>query len=257
MSKVQESEVLLNTREAARLLRVSEASIRRWSDSGLLSARRVGGRRERRFERSVLERFLGQATGGRQAPQATSLRIGGASFPIRGHFAPIYSTDVGGLRLTVPFIADGLRAGHTCFLVAQGQLLERYGNALATEEGVDFAAATQSGQLVVLSCGLPGGDRSVITAKEAIANWERLFAKALSQGASSLRIVGEMACERPMFGSDAEMMAYEEAYDLMVRRFPALTLCAYDARAFGGETILRMLKAHPDMFQQHLGLFLS
>ena len=53
------------------------------------------------------------------------------------------------------------------------------------------------------------------------------------------------------------MMAYEEAYDRMARRFPLLTLCAYDAREFGGETILRMLKAHPDMFQQHLGLFLS
>jgi excisionase family DNA binding protein len=256
MSKVHQSEALLNTKEAARLLRVSEASIRRWSDSGLLAARRVGGRRERRFERSVLERFLGQATGGRLPAQATSLRIGGASFPIRGHFAPIYSTDVGGLRLTVPFIADGLRAGHTCFLVAQGQLLERYATALATEERVDFAAATKSGQLVVLSCGSQVG-ASVISAKEAIANWEQLFGKALAQGASMLRIVGEMACERPLFGSDAEMMAYEEAYDLMARRFPAVTLCAYDARQFGGETILRMLKAHPDMFQQHLGLFLS
>jgi hypothetical protein len=60
-----------------------------------------------------------------------------------------------------------------------------------------------------------------------------------------------------MFASEAEMMAYEEAYDRMARRYPLVTLCAYDARQFGGETILRMLKAHPDMFQQHLGLFLS
>ena len=37
---------LLNTEEAARFLRVSEASIRRWSDAGLLPARRVGRRRE-------------------------------------------------------------------------------------------------------------------------------------------------------------------------------------------------------------------
>jgi hypothetical protein len=36
-----------------------------------------------------------------------------------------------------------------------------------------------------------------------------------------------------------------------------VTLCPYDAREFGGETILRVLKAHPDTFQQHLGLFLS
>jgi hypothetical protein len=53
------------------------------------------------------------------------------------------------------------------------------------------------------------------------------------------------------------MMAYEEAYDRTARRYPLVTLCGYDARQFGGETILRMLKAHPDMFEQHLGLFLS
>ena len=72
-----------------------------------------------------------------------------------------------------------------------------------------------------------------------------------------LRVAGDMSSERRMFPSEAEMMAYEEAYDRMARRFPLVTLCAYDAREFGGETILRVLKAHPDMFQGHLGLFLS
>lgn len=250
MSKVHESDVLLNTKEAARLLRVSEASIRRWSDSGLLSARRVGGRRERRFERSVLERFLGQATAERQPAHATSLRIGGASFPIGGHFAPIYSTDAGALRLTLPFLADGLRAGQTCFLAASGPVLDRYAEALAHEPGVDFDGARQAGRLVVL-------EWQGATATDVIANWEQLFANALAARPTVLRVAGDMACERPMFPSEAEMMAYEEAYDRMARRFPLVTLCAYDAREFGGETILRMLKAHPDMFQQHLGLFLS
>jgi excisionase family DNA binding protein len=240
---------LLNTREAARFLRVSEASIRRWSDSGLLPARRVGRRRERRFERSELESFLGQSSGSRNAvPTAASL--GGVSIPARGHFAPIYSTDLGGVRLAVPFLADGLRAGQPCFLAATGAILERYTNALAGEQAVDIDAAILGGRLVVLNG--PGG-----TAAEAIANWEPLFAKALSGAPSMLRVVGDMACEREMFKSDAEMMAYEESYDLMVRRFPAVTLCPYDAREFGGEIILRVLKSHPDMFEQRLGLFLN
>jgi DNA binding domain, excisionase family len=236
--------------EAARLLRVSEASIRRWSDSGLLPARRVGGRRERRFERSELERFLGQATGAKQSVPTATLALGGVSIPLRGHFAPIYNTDAGALRLTLPFLADGLRAGQTCFLAATGQVLDRYANALADEPGVDLKGAKQTGQLVVLAW--PGA-----SAADVIANWEQLFAKALAVRPAMLRVVGDMACERHMFPSEAEMMAYEEAYDRMARRFPLVTLCAYDARQFGGETILRMLKAHPDMFQQHLGLFLS
>lgn len=250
MNKVQVSAALLNTREAAQLLRVSEASIRRWSDSGLLAGRRVGRRRERRFERSELECFLGEATGERPTLPATALALGGVSIPPRGHYAPIYSTDAGALRLTVPFLADGLRAGQACYLGVTGEVLQRYADALDSEQGVDFKAAVRSSQLVVLDW--PGA-----SAAEVIANWERLFAKALASRPSMLRVVGDMACERQMFPSDGEMMAYEEAYDRMARRFPLVTLCAYDARQFGGETILRMLKAHPDMFQGHLGLFLS
>lgn len=243
---------LLNTKEAARFLRVSEASIRRWSDSGLLPARRLGPRRERRFELSELEHFLGNTPGNGPAPQRSSpaVTIGGASVPIRSHFAPIYSTDQGGLRLTVPFLADGLRAGQPCFLAATGPVLERYATALTEDQAIDFEKATSSSRLVVI-------DGTGATAAESIARWEEKFAKALAGGATMIRVVGEMACERRLFASDAEMMAYEEAYDLMTRRFPAVTLCPYDAREFGGETILRMFKAHPDMFQQHLGLFLN
>ncbi len=242
---------LLNTQEAARFLRVSQASIRRWSDAGLLPARRVGRRRERRFATADLVQFLGQRTGDPELPkQALTVSIGGASIPIRTHVAPIFSTDLGGLRLSVPFLAEGLTAGQPCFLAATGAVLVRYFEALSKDQAIDVDAAKRSGRLTIV--GWPG-----TTVAEALANWERIFGKALAAGPTILRIVGEMACERPMFSSDAEMMAYEEAYEVMIRRYPAVTLCQYDAREFNGEVILRLLKAHPDMFQQHLGGLLN
>jgi excisionase family DNA binding protein len=252
MFKVQPNSGLLNTREAARFLRVSEASIRRWSNAGLLPARRVGRRRERRFAQADLVHFLGQADGDRRPAglAASKVNVGGVSLGVRTHVAPIYSTDLGGLRLSVPFLADGLRAGQPCFLAATGAVQERYAKALAHEQAFDFAAATSSGRLTIV--GWPGA-----TVAEAVANWEQLFGKALAGGPTVLRIVGEMACERRMFASDADMMAYEEAYELMAKRFPAVTLCQYDAREFSGETILRVLKAHPDMFEQNNGAFLN
>jgi len=251
-SKVTESSSLLNTREAAHFLRVSEASIRRWSDSGLLPAKRVGRRKERRFARSELESFLARPAGDAHlaAGEPAAVNVGGASVPLRSHLAPIYSTDLGGLRLSVPFLADGLRAGQPCFLVAAGTVLERYARALREEQSVDLAAAADGGRLVII----PGPGRNVA---EAIANWERLFGKALAGGPTVLRVSGEMASERAVFGSEAEMMAYEESYELMARRFPVVTLCQYDAREFDGEIMLRVLKSHPDMFAQHLGGFLN
>ena len=244
------SNSLLNTEEAARFLRVSQASVRRWSDAGLLPARRVGRRRERRFAQADLVQFLGQRTGDPQLPKpALTVSVGGTPIPLRTHLAPIFSTDLGGLRLAVPFLAEGLRSGQPCFLAATGAVLERYLKGL-DQEGIDVDAAQQSGRFTIV--GWPGA-----TVAGVIANWELLFGKALTAGPTILRVVGEMACERSMFSSDAEMLAYEEAYEVMIRRYPAVTLCQYDAREFNGEVILRVLKAHPDMFLQHLGGLLN
>jgi excisionase family DNA binding protein len=243
---------LLNTKEAARFLRVSEASIRRWSDRGLLKAQRVGGRRERRFAPDDLVRFLHQPTAGARpmGNETSTVNVGGTAVPLRSHLAPIFGTDLGGLRLSVPFLADGIRAGQSCYLAATGAVLESYARALTEDQGIDLAAAKDSGRLTVV--GWPGA-----TVADSIANWERLFGQALAGGPNILRVVGEMACERAMFASDVEMMTYEEAYELMVKRYPVATLCQYDAREFDGETMLRALKSHPDMYRQHLGGFLN
>src|SRR5690349_8375289 len=105
------SERLLNTAEAARFLRVSQASIRRWSDSGMLPARRVGRRRERRFSEADLKNALTPAAKA-QAPARdaaqTEVFLGGTRVPLHSHIATFYDTDEGRLRLTLPFLRDGL-----------------------------------------------------------------------------------------------------------------------------------------------------
>lgn len=51
-------EHLLNVKEAAEYLNVSEMTIRRWTNDGSLPCYRVGGRRARRFKISDLTVFL-------------------------------------------------------------------------------------------------------------------------------------------------------------------------------------------------------
>jgi hypothetical protein len=169
--------------------------------------------------------------------------------PTPGHLATFHSTDAGALRLTLPFLADGLRSGEPSFLVAMDALLERYEEALAKEDGIDLGAAMDGGMFNVV--------RFQGTAEDAIAAWERLFAHALSTGATKIRVVGEMVSERGMFTSEDEMLRYEEAFDVMFKRYPGVVLCQYDVRAFGGSSILRALKAHPDLYTLRLGTFLN
>src|SRR5258705_13304917 len=104
-------QVLLNTAEAARFLRVSQASIRRWSDAGLLPSVRVGRRRERRFAESDLVQFLNRAENPSESHQRkVAIDVGGVSIPLPAHLATFYGADAARTRLTVPFLRQGIRS---------------------------------------------------------------------------------------------------------------------------------------------------
>jgi excisionase family DNA binding protein len=252
VSKAPPSERLLNTEEAARFLRVSEASIRRWSDAGLISSRRVGGRRERRFREADLVAYLGA---GGPSPEArhgaapAQTNVGGVALPLHSHVATFYNSDAGRMRLTIPFLAEGIRAGQPCILAADGEVLASYFDALR-KVAVDTESAMRTGLLVVVLDG-PGS-----TVESALDFWEQQFWQVLKTG-QTIRVIGEMACERKAFASDAEMMRYETAYGLLAARFPTVTLCQFDVREFDGEMIFHAIRSHPDLFALNLGSFLN
>jgi len=252
MSKAEQKHRLLNTEEAARFLRVSEASIRRWSDAGLLPARRIGGRRERRFREADLVAYLGTglASPGHSAAAQTEVNVGGLPLALHGHLATFYDSDPGRLRLSVPFLADGIRAGQPCFLAASNDVVAAYIAALRAE-GVDVDSAVEDGRFVPVADG-PGA-----TVQGALDFWEQKFWPARAGGQTVIRVVGEMSSERTLFASDADMMNYEVAYSTLSNRFPMVTLCQYDVREFDGETIFQAIKVHPDLFGLHLGSFLN
>ena len=243
-----DAERKLNTKEAAGFLRVSEASIRRWSDSGLLPSVRVGRRRERRFNEADLVAFVEHDPA--RGSQGSAVYVGGAAISVPAHVATLYSTDEGGLRLTVPFFAEGLRLRQPCFLVAAGEVLQRYVATLSDREGTDLDAATRAGLFTVVR--FAGG-----TAQAAIAQWEQILGSAVAKGRTVIRIVGEMVSERTMFTSEDEMLRYEEAFEVMSKRYPTVTMCQYDVRQFDGVALLRALKAHPDMYGLRIGAFLN
>jgi excisionase family DNA binding protein len=240
------------TSSAASYLGVSEASVRRWADAGLLSVQRVGPRRARRFAEEDLRRLKASArmagfasSGGVKPPAAA--RSG--QFGAHDHLATFYDSDVGRLRLSLPFLRDGLLAGQRCFLVASKAVADEYVDALSRQPGLDVPAAIESG---ALSIRADVGSSS----REATAAWERLWWEALGLGASAMRVVGEMATYEG-FADVGEMLAYEMAYDSLAQRHPVVTLCQYDVRHFSGETIIGALKAHPDLFSKRIADFFA
>src|SRR5713101_9852582 len=171
------SQQLLNTAEAARFLRVSQASIRRWSDAGLLPSHRVGLRREHRFAQSDLVEFLNRTESQSVPAPPAAIHVGGLPIPVPGHVATFYSSDAGRMRLSVPFLVEGLRSNQPCFLVATDEVLDDYMKAIENQDGLDLSRAVANGQFSAVVFDGSTVDR-------AVSYWEGKFDDILSHGPS-------------------------------------------------------------------------
>jgi excisionase family DNA binding protein len=244
---MSDSEDLFDIKRAASFLGVSETSLRRWTNSGQLACLRVGGKRERRFRRTDLVAFMeaqpvtnspprSQPSDGRQHTV-----IAGSPVTFGTHLCGLYGHDAGRTKLALEFLVEGLRPGSVCFLnasaEARGQILaqlERGRGSLQPE--------IDAGRLVLYKyCPTP---------QEQFDYWETTFVSAMSAGATSLRVVGDMTSCLDAGMTLDEVMEYEAGYDrILAKRFPLVTLCLYDVRRFESLEVLKALQGHTDMFR--------
>ncbi|MFQ5535082.1 MAG: MEDS domain-containing protein [Sphingomonadales bacterium] len=254
--ETQQDVELLNIKQAAKLLNVSEISLRRWTDSGILSCLRVGARRERRFRREDLLAFPEQhpadrhtGNGDGEAVGHKQIHLDGVPIEYGSHLCTFYESDLGRVKTSVPFLVDGLRAGDICFLIAADDAQEQILTQLKSVYG-PLDAAFDKGLLRVCE-GMASG-------KEMLDFFEREFVMATQKGNQSLRVLGDMSwflCN----GMDIDDLAdFEVKYNYsLAHRFPVVSLCQYDARKFSGQGVLNALKCHEDTFKYPMSGFLG
>jgi excisionase family DNA binding protein len=241
----------VGTREAARLLGVSEASVRRWSDSGLLQSHRVGRRSERRFERSAV---LGLKSAGRpdaslsSTSSSSSVLLEGRETPVHSHLSSYYTSDRGRLRLGVPFLRDGLAAGQPCVIISNPETARLLEDELKAE-GVAVERALETGRLHELE--------TFKTRSQGIDEVERTVAAFTRRGDLVIRVLGEATENATSLGSIAEQLRFEDMLDGLVRRYPIVLICQYDVRRLKGADVIDVLKGHADNFNRPLGMFLN
>ena len=246
------SDKLLTTREAARFLRASEASLRRWADAGLLPASRVGRRRARRFKEADLLRFMGPSQGGPSAAMTglpRAIAIDGMAVDLGSHLATFYSSDPGRLRLGLPFLRDGIRSGQPCVLFAMPAAQEHHLRTLQGEN-VDVDAAKRNGLLTTMAV-------DALSPDEFVARLEDVFSDVARHTPGPYRFLGEAAAGMAATQSSKAFLTMEQQLGALAKRFPMVMLCAYDVREFDALTVLEALKLHYDTFAHELGYFLS
>ncbi|MEX2515578.1 MAG: MEDS domain-containing protein [Gammaproteobacteria bacterium] len=252
----------LNIHQAAKLLQVSAVSLRRWTDSGRLNCYRIGGKRERRFRQEDLIAFLKDYRGNdacnsedavgkhRAFPvQQAAVTLAGITIEYGNHLCSLYESDKGRLKMAVPFLAEGLRRGDICYLIATGSISEKIITALRkVEPGVDKA---------IVNGGLNVSDGAV-SAEAMYIYFENELFKSTQSGEHAVRVLGDMAWFLDRGLDTKELIDFEKRYNhSLAHRFPVVSLCQYDARRFDGSGILNALRCHEDTFAYPLSRFIG
>jgi len=158
------------------------------------------------------------------------------------HLATYFASEPGRLRIAIPFLREGLSSGQPCFLIASGEVLERYLEALEKDVKTELAEARRRG--LFITAPTPGR-----TVDEALSFWNGRIWATLAHGSRPpiVRIVGDMACVKTSFATVQEMLVFERLVGAALKSFPVVALCQYDVREFDGPSLLEAIQAHPDV----------
>lgn len=238
---MSDHEDLLDIKQAAQFLNVSEASLRRWTNTGRLACLRVGRRRERRFRRRDLLAFA------EEQPVAGSVR---SAFPPieRSHVCGLYASDLSRVNLTGAFLADGLRPESATYLAVEPDTRDRVLAHLARRRP-SIQSDVEAGRVVF--------SEYAGSTPAQLEYWEACFAAATRAGVRSLRVIGDVSSGLGKRLAPHEVLEYERSYDHLQKRFQVATLCLYDVRRSSGLELLDVLKCHGDVFRYPVERLLS
>ena len=151
-----------------------------------------------------------------------------------------YDSDLGRATLAVRFLLDGLQEGSMVYLVASARSNKHILKYLK-QKRPSVERDISAGRLLVSD--YQRGPRA------QIKDFELRLSGAARSGTQSFRVFGD-TWEMRKRTSAAGFVEYETGYDqLIARRFPVVTICAYDVRQFSGVDVLDALKAHRDTFR--------
>ncbi|MDZ7696357.1 MAG: MEDS domain-containing protein [Deltaproteobacteria bacterium] len=217
---------LLNTKEAAQVLNVSEMSIRRWTNSGKLNCYRVGGKRERRFRVSDLEEFLHNSHNHAVKP----LGLGGHKVPDGSHMTHFYADDSEWLDVAIPYLVKGIERDEASLAVMppdKGRQLV----ADMKDQGHPVGDWLDAGQLRI-SAGMDSPEEMV------------RYLVAFAQGAGKFRVLGDMIWTVRRGWDLAALSVLEQVPKLMPPVENGLLLCQYSLEDFSGAAIMMAAESH-------------
>lgn len=109
---------------------------------------------------------------------------------------------------------------------------------ILTSRGYDVGALELQGKLTILS-GVPDGDA-------LLGSVEATFQRAMDNGATLIRLLGNIGWGREHWPIEEEILAFEAKVTSAAKAFPCVVLCLYDVRSLSGRIIVHgAYETHP------------
>ena len=223
-------ERLLDIKEAAEILNVSEMTLRRWTNAGHLHCYRVGGRRARRFKIEDLNEYLAS----RSAPvvsSTASLGFGGISAPVGSHMAHLGVDTRDIVDVGASYLSEGLSGNEVALLVAPKDTAEQLINAIE-ERGLNIRSLRQK-RMLFFSGGMDSPARQAAHIAELATGSGKRF-----------RVLGEMSWAKNKGWSVDTLRELEETENTALNGLGTLFLCQYPLEHFSGQEAMMAIETH-------------
>ncbi len=223
-------ERLLNIKEAAEYLNVSDMTVRRWTNQGKLKCFRVGGKHERRFKIQDLHAYIeGKAVA--PDPRAVALGIKGLAVPDGSHVTHLSLDAQESIDVGVSYLLEGLANDETVLLVAPDVAAEHLLGALR-ERGGDVEASRKRGKLV-LSQGM-----------KTPASMASFISKVVVKARGRFRLFGDMSWTERVGWSVETLHELEGITNTALSRAGKLYLCQYSLWDSSGRKVMMAVETH-------------
>jgi hypothetical protein len=173
--------------------------------------------------------------------ESIALGLNGLSIPPGTHICAFFRGIPERDAILIPFLAEGLRAGHKCqCLIDDG--LDEVRAALDGELG----ASAGSHQLEIQPTKSAYLRRGSFSTRDMLAFWDDSVRAALNkQGFPFVRSAGETTWTLKELPDSRDFLTYEAELNRFLPRYPQVIMCLYDLDRFAGQVLVDIMKTHP------------
>jgi len=181
-----------------------------------------------------------------QETKYTDIGLTNEKVAIGTHICLVYTSEEERTDCLLKFILSGMIENErtTCF---SDSLTEEEVTDFLLKNNISYSEKKGEQTLSVNSADKIYFKDGVFNADRMLDTLTNYYKESKEMGYPSSRVIGEMSPKIEECDGGERLLEYESRVSLLLRENPITTICQYNANLFDGNTIMGVLKVHPQM----------